>query len=912
MRLKGFLPLLVVSGLLLAAVVAGPYRITARDAVPWPALTKYYDRDFREAGFTTRCFMGARETCLVRWTNPSDPAAKPINVYSFADDQEFTREDVLQRFYKTARNAAGEAEAQRAVAVLDGFFQSGLRRLADRALHRARDGSAEAFRLPPFRLSDTRRVGRADIREVEGLDSSYSTIATGLPSRPVYRADILAASGGGRTAGSLSVRLVAANGNTVTQALDSSASATCPQISPEGSGNNLVCRSVTVTGCEHVKGFECGEPVVEIHAIASDVALVRSAGSRFARLLSRGGEPLNLDEVVLVRASDQSFEPLYVQSSRNTKISDFRMELVRGDNIAISRQRMVNGRWERWFEPTTRPWIEPLVNRWEQLALVNTSRKIDPAAAVRMSFDLSYQHAIESKLADWMKTNVEPEVLAHLERDHYGRRDHQLNYAPNEPDLHRRPIPHAGVTVLDAETGSVLAVASYPPVSAITFRGGQPAFGPGWRERMAGTKAPDWARRELLEILSDRLSNDTNANFITHPVGSTFKPILLSLMIDAQPRGGLPADSLGQFFNLVVAGHPPKKAETENQPIACPECADPSYEAVAGMPLGPYGQEEGSWIHRSDPWIDRSDFLLASCNKYAVTLGVLSLFEQWGSTGNNVGLCCWNPRRDSFGFVLGQSPGGNSSGQIYSESRQLPPLGPWLDHTTFATTARFPEAPVFARLSAYYDVPARSQPDAFDPLPWARCIGIDPFQHREDMPRMGSVNKTQLMLTGQIVGASFTNLFTGAGHNWWSSVKLAEAYARLSEDKQIVAGFCGGSSVPGTLFSFPGRHSDIVQILSRQHEASWVHVPEVENWLKASPGRTMLSKTGTTLRSAGYSSTGVFATFIGDAAQSNGMGPLAVGKGIVVVAYVDDLGKSDRVTKLLNFLFATLQRRLEP
>jgi hypothetical protein len=916
MRLKGFLPLLLVLGLLVAAVVAGPFKITARDAVPWPALTKYYDHDFHEAGFTTRCVMGSRETCLVRWNNPGDPAAQPINVYSFADDQEHTREDVLQRFYKKARDAAGEAEAQRAVAVLDGFFQSGLRRLADRALHRARDGSAEAFRLPPFRLSDTRRVGRIDIRDVEGLDSSYSTIATGLPRRPVYRADILAASGGGTTAGSVSVRLVAADGNAVTQALDSAASATCPHISPEGSDNALVCRSVTVTGCEQLRGFACGEPVVEIHAIAPGVALVRSAGSRFARLLSRGGEPLNLDEVMLVRTDDRSFEPLYVQANRNAKIDDFRLELARGGDLPISRQRMVNGRWERWFEPTSRPWIEPVVNRWEQLALTNAPRKVDPVGAVHMSLDLSYQQALETKLAGWMKTNVEPEVVAHLERDHYPRRDHQLNYAPDEPAPHRRPIPHAGVTVLDAQTGSVLAVASYPPASALTMRNGQPAFGQGWRERLAGTKAPDWARRELLEILSDRLANDTNANFITHPIGSTFKPVLLSLMIDAQPRGGLPADSLGELFNLVIAGHPPKKADTEKEPIVCPACADPSYEAVAGLPVGPYGEEEGSWIHRSDPWIDRADFLLASCNKYAVTLGVLSLFEQWGSTGNNAGLCCWNPRRDSFAFVLGQSPGGKTSPpqpqQIYNDSRRLPPLGPWLDHTTFATTARFPEAPVFARLSAYYDVPARSQPDAFDPLPWARCIGIDPYQNQEDVPRMGTVNKTQLMLTGQIVGASFTNLFTGAGHNWWSSLKLAEAYARLSEDKQVVAGFCGGSSVPGTLFSFPGRHSDIVQILSHQHEASWVHVPEVEKWLKASPGRTMLSKTGTTLRSAGYSSTGVFATFIGNSTQSDGAGPMAVAKGIVVVAYVDDLGKSERVTKLLDFLFATLQKRLEP
>jgi hypothetical protein len=78
------------------------------------------------------------------------------------------------------------------------------------------------------------------------------------------------------------------------------------------------------------------------------------------------------------------------------------------------------------------------------------------------------------------------------------------------------------------------------------------------------------------------------------------------------------------------------------------------------------------------------------------------------------------------------------------------------------------------------------------------------------------------------------------------------------------------------------------------------------------PGRVMLSKTGTTLRMAGYSNTGVFATYIGNVTEGDSRNPTAVGKGIVVITYVDDLGASERVTQLVDFLFPTLERRLEP
>jgi hypothetical protein len=918
MRIRSLLPLFVVALLVGGALVIFPLKSTARDTVPWPALGSYFSQDFRNAGFSITCVSGTQETCTVNWTNPADRTSQRVPVYSFADEQDLTRGEILRRFHEKASKAAGSGDVVRALGVLDGFFQSGLRRMADRAMRRAREGSAEVFRLPPFRLSDARRVSGRDVRQVEGIDASFSTIPTGLPRRPSYQADVIASSEfSGASGGAMAIRLVRPVGSTVVQILDPASTRTCREISPDGSPDELPCRAVTITACRASKHYDCRNPALEIHALAPGLAIARSAGNGDAKLLSRGGQPLALDEVLVARAEKgKRFDPLQVEATR-TPMQSFRIELIHGGDVPVSRQRMVNGRWERWFEPSVQPWLEPLVTRWEQLAdaaPTAQTAKLDRKKPVRLSVDLPLQLALEEKLSSWMDGGGwERQVRRHLTASHYTQtRTRRLNHRSGESG-HRRPVPHAGVTVLDAQTGNIIAVASYPPARALLMKDGQPSFAPGWRERLVGNNAPAWASRDILEVLSDRIINDTNANFVTHPVGSTFKPLLLSLTIDSTPRGGV-ADGLDPLFNLMVAGHLPPPAMPVPAPYVCPACARSDHEAVAGLPLGPYGNEEGSWIHKLDSWIDRSEFLVASCNKYAVTLGVLTMFD-WTQPSGNTSSCCWNVQRDTFALSPNQLASGGSplpyQPDVYSDPSRLPPLGPWLNAATASTTARFADAPIFARLDRYYGVPGRTHPDAYDPLPWAKCVGFDPIADRANVPRMGSIARTQLSLTGQIVGPSFTNIFTGAGHNWWSSVKLAEAYARMATNKEVTAGLCGGSSAQGGLFADASRHAELLQILSRQREASWVHLNAVNEWIKGGPDRVALSKTGTTLRGAGYSSTGVFALFVGTATEMIGPHPTRVGKGIVMVVYVDDIGKSDDVTRLTDHLFTALQARID-
>lgn len=903
MRRVAFLPLLFVAGYLAFSLWLYP-ATPAKPTLEWQALSDFYNGPFRDAGFFVTCVEGSQQSCGVDWRNPNEAAAPATRIYTFGDDQLRKRDEVLRSYYAAARAVVGEGEARQGAAALDGFFQSGLRRLADRAGRRARESSFWTLHLPPFKLGDPKMVKGVETREVNGIDATFSTISTGLPSRPAYRADVLAFSGIGDPNGVVSaIRIVAPHREPVVRILDSRAGTTCQPVSPDEGGAPLPCQSVTITDCAPDRAPLCRFPVVEVHAIAPGVTLVRAAQNQAAKLLWHDGQPVNTDEMLLLK-SDMPFEALQVQASSG--YVDFRIEVIQNGSVPVSRQRMVNGRWDRWYDASVKPWLEPVVSRLEQKAATGS---VNPIKPVTLSLDLNLQHELETQLGVWMRDHAESAVRSHI-LWHVAHGRHRLSYVPWEPGNHRRPVPHAGITVLDAANGSVLAAASYPPAEALALHDDRPAFAPGWRERLVGLNLPEWAAAEVLETLDDRLNTDTNANFVTHPIGSTFKPILLSLVMDPEPPSGT-RDGLSQLFNLMVVGHPPESTG-EATPITCPECQSLQYQAVAGLPVGPWGDEDGGGGgHRNDPWIDHSDFLVASCNKYAITLGVLSLLD-WEKRGNDA-VCCWNARRDSFALTPNQSVEGNSAPprpeEIYDSPKKLPPVGRWLDAQTLTTNSKFPDAPIFQRLSEYYGIPSRSEPNAYDPAPWTPCTSVNPGTRTP--PPIGTLVKTQLMLTDQVVGTAFTNIFTGAGHNWWSNVKLAEAYARLALNHPTSADFCGGHTSKESLFRWTSRHQELLQILSRQRDASWVKIPEIKRWLAAGATRAAISKTGTSLRQAGYESTGVFAIYLGQSADGPGRRPNRLGGGIVVVAHVDDIGGSSDVTALVDFLFPLLRSRAQ-
>jgi hypothetical protein len=635
--------------------------------------------------------------------------------------------------------------------------------------------------------------------------------------------------------------------------------------------------------------------------------LARVGGNRESHVFSRGFDRLSEDSLLVLSGSSPD---LYVGGPGKNR--SFILRVHPGGKVPVSRLRMMNGRWQRWVEPSIAQWLQPVLGRYESLA---ADARIPGGQQVDLTLNMALQGQLERELVRWMSIHDEQAVVSHLQQ-HYLSAAHTLAANAHEKD-HRRAVPAAGITLLDSDSGAVLAVASYPPADALVTEDGVAAFAPGWQERLAGRRAPRWAVRQVLQSLEDRLQNDTNANFATHPIGSTFKPILLSLTIDQNSPMGAP-DGLGRLFDLVIAGHNGVGGKPKAL-LSCTnstECLKTDAESIVGLPVGPWGREEGG---HGGTWIGRWEFLIGSCNKFALSLGVLSLFD-WNAHGRNQIACCWNPARDSFGFahVQTQRQVVPAAGTVIRASQDLPPPGPGIQAlgSGISSTGQLGDAPLFARLQHYFGVSPRSQSDAFDSDPWLSCAAL---QEAKPTAPVGTVAKSQLYFSRFPVGVPFTNVFTGSGQNWWSNVKLAEAYARIASNRRIQASFCDPPAAAAPLFQDTERQGEVVGILSRQRTATWmvspsISTPNINRWEHdEAAGRTAISKTGTTLRQENNNNTGVFAVVAGSIASRDVTNHLPVGVrgGVAIAAHVDDIGASRDVAQLVDHLFRWITPRFE-
>lgn len=882
-------------------VVSYSFDAPARQVVDWPAIDSYFRRDFSEAGFAIVCNFGdPRPRCTVRWKPPFDSSAPSITVYRCDDEADQPREVILLRFADQVRKTLDDQARGHALAVLSAFFESGLRQKIDRALNRAREHANYANRLPPFELESANDQNWI----VKGVDDTLQAIPTGLPNRPPYLGSVYASWDGSR-ANSIQVTARSATAESSVW-LTPGQQTPCDFLYPGGpdSGN---CGSVDILLCNPQSPGCVAESALNVRALGSGSALVMRTSDRAGRLLGRTLEALGVeDQLALQQSTGGRATTLYVDGIDT--LPDLTVEVSHETSPPLSRLRLVNGRWTRWFEPSMEPWLVPVVNRMNRYA--GAEKRIDPERAITLTVDLELQDKLDRALDDWMREHAEPKLRAHM-ATHKSKR---LSKGSRERD-HRRPAPEAGITVLDAATGHILAVASYPPASALIDDDGVPAFGPGWQARLAGPNAKPWAQREIVSALADRLQEDANSNFVRHPIGSTMKPLMLGAVMD--DRGG---DGLSRLFNLVVAGHRDTAGRTNggnDKHPKCPDCEDQTFEAIAGMPLGPWGSEEAKGTHADDPWLDRREFLLASCNKYAVTLGVLTLLDWSGTARTQSTACCWIPGRDQFGFS--PATGSAAPSDLITEENQLPPLGKWLHRSSYQTHGEFANAPIFKRLEHYYGLKAGSDAQAYDSDPWIACVGMPGLSTTlKSSEFLGRVETTELALTSNRVSTAFTNIFTGGGRNWWTNVKLAEAYARVATNRQIDATFCAPKNAvaPKPLYSNIQRWEELTGILSQQRTAAnWVapHAKKITKWVDAGPpgSRITLSKTGTSLRELGFSSTGIFAMYVGNKPAAAPTGnPLPNGRGFVVIVHIDDIGHSSEAVRLMNDVFPILERRL--
>ena len=901
------LPTIVMVLLVVIAVVFYPHA-GAQDRLVWSARRIYLNTTMEDEGFELRCERRLTQeiSCVLLWMPAG--TSRRHSVYVCNDEENLRREAVLRRFLASA--PPGDASL-RAVGILDGFFHSGLRRECDRLV---RTSSEMTQDIAPFAWRST--TGAVELARDD-------VVALGLPARPAFRGDIVA-DGGPLAADPMAAmrrvsRMRLLDSTRAGKVLDPVAPETCRIWPGGGDVNCSVASVVTVHPCAPGAGPVCANTGLSAHAMTAGRVLL-GGGTRPMAPIVFGLRPLGTDELMVV-GPGTTIVPLPLTDVSRGGVSSV-LEITSERRVILSRVRLLNGRWERWYAPDVRPWLEPVASRLEDLA---RKAQRSQEQAIELALNLDLQRGLEDYLQSWMR-QVEPDFTAHLRSQHANgslrRRRNELG--------HRRAVPQAGITVLRVADGAVMAVATYPPAEALDRESVAPSLTPGWQARLVGTGPSPELERAVTQALVDRVVDETNANFVRHPIGSTFKPLLLSLMIDRRDD-----DLLHELFDLQVTGH--LGNGHRGFPGGAP-CTDPGVQAIAGHELGPWGEEEPGTGH-GGAFIDRAEFLIDSCNKYAVYLGVLSLLD-WRRQGNPAAVC-WSAQRDTFGFTNTHELDGSTPAPsglaapprwngLVSRAADLaaPPVGLSIVN---ANSTRLADQPVFRRLQEYYGVAPRSTPSRYDSNPWRHCAGLST---RAASVAIGRVETTQLEFTNMPVGTPYTNIFTGANRNWWTNVKLAEAYARLATNRRVQASFCQVPREPTpTLFheTPPIRHRELVQILSRQRLARWVRVPTIAAWVAAdSANRTVLSKTGTTVRDEHHQSTGIFVIYLGSvvdrALRRIGSGleavPVEVGDGFVVVVHVEDLGAgrlptggtspaSGRVSALVDGLFGLLERGLE-
>lgn len=327
----------------------------------------------------------------------------------------------------------------------------------------------------------------------------------------------------------------------------------------------------------------------------------------------------------------------------------------------------------------------------------------------------------------------------------------------------RRPL-RAGVTVLDADTGRLLALASYPRPDDLDTLGLGPD-GSGAGGRIAGADA---ARRELLR---------QNHNFLQHAAGSAAKPFLTAAILAAEPR------LAGLQVQCFAGGEPP--------------------ESVLGYELGEHNLPGDCHGAGPDGWVGLEGFLTVSSNRYMLYLGLLSM-SGWGPEG---------PLAARGAALLPEGERYRLGGRAFSV---VPDLRVARDERADGTPAlrsederpptelqEVDEQSGFGRaFRDLFDQRVRYRrertAEAFDLRAWEPVVRASyglppaggPTPRPEELASFAPIASERVNLRLNLVQQLRQDLYTlllGNGANRWTNVQLAEAVARLVTGRAVEA-----------------------------------------------------------------------------------------------------------------------------
>lgn len=463
-----------------------------------------------------------------------------------------------------------------------------------------------------------------------------------------------------------------------------------------------------------LKLLESGRPFATLKYVG-DQAVFEVEGERPAVLLDGCEVPLGW------RVRLDGGEAL---SFHQPRLLDERYAVEAGERAGlVSFLTRVNGEPERRSYPERLPMAREMARAID--AVVGAARREDRERA-RDDFDVHL--TVDPFLTDRLE-----ERMARVLGSRYGR----------------RPL-RAAVTVLEAETGRLLALASYPRPDDLD------ALGVG-----EGGGSTGGAARELLR---------QNHNFLQHPVGSVGKPFLAAAILAAEPR------LAGLEVRCFAGGDPP--------------------ERLLGYELGEHNLPADCHGAGADGWVDLEGFLTVSSNRYMLYLGLLSM-AGWGPEGPlaapgaavlpederyRLGARAFAVKPD-LRVVREEEPSAAGTARRRGEEAPRTELQEVDEQAGFGRTFR----DLFDQRVRYR---RERTAEAFDLTSWEPVLraayGLEPADGPAPRPdavaSFAPVAPERVNLRLNLVQQLRQDLYTlllGNGSNRWSNIQLAEATARL-------------------------------------------------------------------------------------------------------------------------------------